>query len=42
VVIEFSSVDQARRWYDSPEYRPAREIRQRAAKSKVIIAAGLG
>ena len=42
VVIEFSSVDQARRWYDSPAYRPARDIRQRAAKSKVIIAEGLG
>ena len=42
VVIEFSSVDQARRWYDSPEYRPARDIRQRASKSKVIIAEGLG
>jgi len=42
VVLEFSSVDQARRWYDSPEYRPARDIRQRASKSKVIIAEGLG
>lgn len=42
VVLEFASVDQARRWYDSPEYRSARTIRQRASTSKVIIAEGLG
>ena len=42
VVLEFASVDQARRWHDSPEYRPARDIRQRASNTKMIIAEGLG
>ncbi|MDX1375666.1 MAG: DUF1330 domain-containing protein [Burkholderiales bacterium] len=42
VILEFASMDQARRWYDSPEYAPARAIRQRAAKTKLIFAEGLG
>ena len=41
-VLEFPSMAQARRWYDSPEYTPARAIRQRASKSKLIFAEGLG
>jgi len=42
VILEFPSMAQARRWYDSPEYAPARAIRQRASKSKLIFAEGLG
>jgi uncharacterized protein (DUF1330 family) len=42
VILEFASMEQARRWYDSPEYTPARAIRQRASKSKLIFAEGLG
>lgn len=42
VILEFPSMAQARRWYDSPEYTPARAIRQRASKSKLIFAEGLG
>jgi uncharacterized protein (DUF1330 family) len=41
VVLEFDSVEQARAWYDSEEYRAARTIRQRASRSKVILAAGV-
>jgi uncharacterized protein (DUF1330 family) len=42
VILEFPSMAQARRWYDSPEYAPALAIRKRASKSKLIFAEGLG
>jgi len=41
VVIEFASVEQARRWYLSEEYRRAKEVRKRTAVSNVIIVEGL-
>ena len=42
VILEFPSLDQAKRWYASPEYAPALAIRQRASKSKLIFVEGLG
>ena len=41
VVLEFPSVDAARRFYDSPEYRAAREVRQGAAQMNMILVEGL-
>ncbi len=41
VVLEFASMDQARKWYHSPEYAPALAIRMRAGKSKVILVEGI-
>jgi uncharacterized protein (DUF1330 family) len=41
VVIEFASMEQARRFYDSPEYAPALKIRLNAAKTRLILAEGL-
>lgn len=41
VVVEFPSMDQARKFYDSPEYAPALAIRLKAAKSRLILAEGL-
>jgi len=40
VVVEFASMEQARKFYDSPEYAPALAIRLKAAKSRVILAEG--
>jgi uncharacterized protein (DUF1330 family) len=40
VVLEFASMDQARKWYHSPEYAPALALRQRAARSKVLLVEG--
>lgn len=40
VVVEFPSMDQARKFYDSPEYAPALAIRLKAAKSRLILADG--
>jgi uncharacterized protein (DUF1330 family) len=41
VIIEFPSVAQARTWYDSAEYRPLRELRQRSAETQLLIVDGL-
>jgi len=40
VVLEFASMDQARKWYASPEYAPALALRARAARSKVLLVEG--
>lgn len=42
VVVEFDSVEAARRWYDSPDYTEARAIRERAAESRLFIVEGAG
>ena len=41
VILEFPSLAQARRWYDSPEYREPRAIRQRCSEGHVILTEGL-
>jgi uncharacterized protein (DUF1330 family) len=41
VVLEFDSVDQAHRWYDSPEYTIAKDIRQKASDGKFILVGGV-
>ncbi|MCC6630231.1 MAG: DUF1330 domain-containing protein [Chloroflexi bacterium] len=41
VVLEFDSVERARAWYESEEYRAARAIRQRASRSSIVIVAGV-
>jgi uncharacterized protein (DUF1330 family) len=41
VILEFPTVEQAKTWWDSPEYTPAKEIRQMAAKTRMIVAEGL-
>jgi uncharacterized protein (DUF1330 family) len=40
VVLEFASMDQARKWYASPEYAPALALRAKAARSKVLLVEG--
>jgi len=41
VIVEFDSVEAARRWYDSPEYREARAVRQAASTSSFVLVEGL-
>lgn len=41
VVIEFDSVDAVRRFYDSPEYRLAREARAGAAEAVITMLQGI-
>ena len=40
VVLEFPSLAQARKWYDSPEYAPLITLRQKASKGKLILVEG--
>jgi uncharacterized protein (DUF1330 family) len=40
VVLEFPSMAQARKWYDSPEYAPLIQLRQKASKGKLILVEG--
>ena len=41
VVLEFASMEQARRWYDSEEYRAPKALRMKASKGKVILVEGV-
>jgi uncharacterized protein (DUF1330 family) len=40
VVVEFPSLAQAQKWYDSPDYAPLIKLRQKASKGKVILVEG--
>lgn len=40
VVLQFPSKDLAKQWWSSPEYTPAKEIRQRSAGTKMIVVEG--
>jgi uncharacterized protein (DUF1330 family) len=41
VVLEFESVDQAKKWYNSPEYIPLREMRMNASNGDLYFVEGL-
>ncbi|MGH8689838.1 MAG: DUF1330 domain-containing protein [Burkholderiales bacterium] len=40
VVVEFPSLAQAQKWYDSPEYAPLIKLRQKASKGRLILVEG--
>ena len=41
VVLEFPTVAQAQAWWASPEYGPAKAIRQRTASTNMVLVAGV-
>ena|ERR1700741_2869494 len=41
VVIEFANMEQLQAWYDSPEYRVAREVAHRALRRRLLFVEGL-
>lgn len=41
VVLEFPSLEAARTFYDSPEYRAARDKREGAANMRMVAVAGI-
>ncbi|MEO8970240.1 MAG: DUF1330 domain-containing protein [Ktedonobacteraceae bacterium] len=41
VMLEFESMEQAKRWYDSAEYAAIIGIRHRTAKSEMILVQGV-
>ena len=40
LMLEFPSLEQAERWYNSPEYKPLIAIREKAARTQLLIAEG--
>jgi uncharacterized protein (DUF1330 family) len=40
VILEFPSIEQAQAWVNSPEYAPARRLRQQASRSNIIVVEG--
>jgi uncharacterized protein (DUF1330 family) len=41
VIVEFDSVEQAKKFYDSPEYLAARAARKDAATMNLLVVEGL-
>lgn len=41
VVVEFESMEQARKWWASPEYAPVKALRHRTASSRMIVVEGV-
>lgn len=41
VVVEFESLEAAKRWYDSPGYREARKLREGAANLRMVAVEGV-
>lgn len=41
VVLEFPSIEQAKRWYDSEEYREPKAMRLRAGRANMIMVEGV-
>src|SRR5512138_628831 len=40
VVLEFPSMEQAQKWYRSPEYAPLIALRQRASRGRLVLVEG--
>jgi uncharacterized protein (DUF1330 family) len=41
VVTVFPSLEHARRWYDSEEYRPLKALRMRTARGSLVLVEGV-
>ncbi len=40
VILEFESVERAKAWLDSPEYKPVKRLRHQAAASNMVVIEG--
>jgi uncharacterized protein (DUF1330 family) len=40
VILEFENTEKAKAWLNSPEYAPARALRHRCARSKMVLVKG--
>jgi uncharacterized protein (DUF1330 family) len=41
VILEFPSVEQAKKWLNSDEYAPARALRHKYAKTNMVVVEGM-
>ena len=42
VILEFDNTEKAKAWLNSAEYAPARQLRHKYARSKMIVVEGIG
>jgi uncharacterized protein (DUF1330 family) len=40
-ILEFESVEQAKRWYHSDEYAPVKDIRLKTAHTRLVLVQGI-
>jgi uncharacterized protein (DUF1330 family) len=40
VIMKFPSVEEARRWYDSPEYQALKQFRVRSSTANIVLVRG--
>ncbi len=40
VILQFESLERAKQWLDSPEYRPIKRLRHQAATSNMVVIEG--
>jgi len=40
-IVEFPNAQRARDWWNSADYRPARDLRQRTARTRMILVEGV-
>ena len=40
VVLQFPTIEKAKQWWNSPEYAPAKSLRQQTAETKMIVVEG--
>jgi uncharacterized protein (DUF1330 family) len=41
ILLEFKNTQEAKRWWDSPEYNEAKKLRHKAALSNVVLLEGV-
>jgi uncharacterized protein (DUF1330 family) len=41
VIVEFESMERAKQWWSSPEYREARDLRHSIANTRMVLAPGV-
>jgi uncharacterized protein (DUF1330 family) len=41
VMVEFPSIEKAKAWWDSPEYKDAKALRQATSKTEMIVVEGI-
>ncbi len=41
VILQFESVERAKQWHESPEYRQARALRHETTSAKMVVVEGL-
>ncbi len=40
VLVQFDTVEQARRWWTSPEYEEAKAVRRKTATARIVVVEG--